>query len=49
MSHKLFMVSLTEREPVPLLELVRELLLVHVQVLRQGHHKQLVRHWGKAQ
>lgn len=33
MSPKLFMVSLTEREPVPLQELVRELLLVRVQVL----------------
>jgi hypothetical protein len=36
MSPKMFMVSLTEREPVPLLELVRELLLVRVQVLSRA-------------
>lgn len=33
MSPKILMVSLTEREPVPLQELVRELLLARVQVL----------------
>lgn len=36
MSPKILMVSLTEREPVPLQELVLELLLVRVQVLSQA-------------
>jgi hypothetical protein len=36
MSPKILMVSLKEREPVPLQELVLELLLVRVQVLSQA-------------